>query len=58
MLDTLVEALTVYTVRQSYFCRQTDESMDQIPKQHHHLGKKNNFGGLMPPKVFFYNRLW
>ena len=35
MLDTLIEALTAFTDRQ------TDKSKDQAPKQHY-LGRKNN----------------
>ena len=35
-LDTLIEALTAFTVRRlSFVDKQTDKSNDQAPKQHH-----------------------
>ena len=56
-LDTLIKALTAFTVRQfSFVGRQTDKSKDQAPKQHHYLGRNNNPNHpnhLPPPKSIF-----
>ena len=51
-LDTLIEALTAFTVSLSFADRQTDKSKDQAPKQHHYLGRKNNLGGYRRPNYF------
>ena len=51
MLDTSIEALAAFTVRQSQLCRQTDRSKDQALKQHY-LGRKNNLGDYHHPNYF------
>ena len=48
--DTLIEALTAFTVSFSFVDRQTDKSKDQAPKQHHYLGRKNDYFFRIDPE--------
>ena len=53
-LDTLIEALTAFTVSLIFVDRQTDKSKDQAPKQHHYFSRIDPGNPEKDQKAFLY----